>query len=202
MTTRAATWPSGTRVVWRSLTWGEFREIRSLRGTPAEIALAVYQTCLLEGPPPELVPAGAMLWISRDELENSPFAGSFTSLSRALQQIRNTLPNDYLLCAQAFIASVFKIPFGDMDDWDANTLLTRLAQAEFVSGVPLNPVDPKASKSRGHKKGAPASKMTDAQRKILDKRGTPAPTTKDLIEHGEKPSKHREQETETFSYTR
>jgi len=202
MTTRAATWPSGTRVVWRSLAWGEFRELHALNVTPAERALLVYQACVIEGPPPETLPAGIMMWICMDELENTPFSGSFQNLSLPLEESRAKVRGNYLLSAQAFIASVFKIPFGDMDDWDANTLLTRLAQAEFVSGVPLNPVDPKAAKTAKGRPAARLSKLTDTHRKILEKRGTPVPTTQDLIERGEKPSKHREQETETFRYTR
>src|SRR5271168_4813840 len=141
MLTRA-TWPDGVRVTYRSLTWGEFREAQELIGPPAEKALGVYKLCVVDGPDVEHVPAGIMMWIYTAELAKSPFAGSFQALSRPLQQYRDKITGSYLLCAQALIASVFKIPFSDMDTWTSDIFFTRLAQAEFVSGVPLNPVDP------------------------------------------------------------
>jgi hypothetical protein len=138
-----------------------------------------------------------------DELENSPFSGSFQNLSLPLEESRNKIRSNYLLSAQAFIASVFKIPFEDMNDWDADTLLTRLAQAEFVSGVPLNPVDPKTKKT--NKKAPRPSKLTETQRKVMERSHPEAVSynTKDVIDHGEQPSQLRETErSETFTYTK
>lgn len=154
MSIRAATWPSGTRIVWRGLSWGQYREVHSHQGPPAEKALKVYQYCVTEGLAPEQIPAGIMMWLYQYEMENSPFSGSFRAISGPLQKYREKITGTYLLSAQAFIASVFKIPFEKMDEWDTETFLTRLAQAEFVSGVPLNPVDPTTTA-----KGASGNKM-------------------------------------------
>jgi len=142
MMTRAATWPSGTRIVWRSLTWGEYRDVRSRQGPPAEKALQVYELCIIDGPRPDEIPAGIMMWLYQDTLEKSPFSGSFQAISGPLQWHREKISNTYLLCAQALVASVLRVPFEVMDTWDAETFFTRVAQAEFIAGVPLNPVDP------------------------------------------------------------
>ena len=174
MTTRAATWPSGTRVVWRDLTWGEYRDARSRQGPPAEVALHVYKLCVVHGPRPEEIPAGIMMWIYKDQLEKSPFSGSFQTLSLPLENARKKVTDSYLLCAQAFIASVFKIPIEVMDGWDSETLLTRLAQAEFVSGVPLNPMDPKSVKDSKSKLQRKKKQLTDAQQIALERRNDPA----------------------------
>jgi hypothetical protein len=147
MTTRVAVWPSGTCVVWKAITWGEYRRIRALPEPPAVKAMAVYSFCRVEGPQPNEVIAGIMMWISQYELENSPFAGSFTALSLPLEQARAKVANTYLLSAQAFIASVLKVPFDKMEEWDADTLLIRLAQAELIAGVPLNVVDPSTNQT-------------------------------------------------------
>ncbi len=174
MTTRAATWPSGTRVVWRDLTWGEYRDARSRLGPPAEIALHVYKLCVIHGPRPEEIPAGIMMWIYKDQLEKSPFSGAFQTIPLPLENARKKVGDSYLLCAQAFIASVFKIPFEVMDGWSAETLLVRLAQAEFVSGVPLNPVDPKTAKSAKGGNKRPKKPLTDAQQAVIERRNDPA----------------------------
>ena len=204
MITRA-TWPDGISVVFRSLSWGEFRKVQSLQGSPAEKALEVYKCCLVEGPTVERIPAGIMMWVYQTEMTQSPFAGSFQALSVPLQEIRNTVTNNYLLCAQAMIASVFKIPFTEMDTWDSDTFFTRLAQAEFVSGVPLNPVDPSVPVD---KKGRPMKKLkkqlTTAQALAIDKKygaGSADRFNADTIrDGGEKPSRQVDIDKETFSY--
>jgi hypothetical protein len=181
MTIRAATWPSGTRITWRSLTWGEYRDVRGAQGPPAEKALQVYTLCLLDGPGPDQVPAGIMMWLYQDSLEKSPFSGSFQSLSGPLQWHREKVTNTYLLCAQALIASVLRVPFEVMDTWDAETFFTRVAQAEFIAGVPLNPVDPTAVASPQRDKVKPPKKaFTPAQQtaieRVKDDRNNPRST--------------------------
>lgn len=195
MITRA-TWPSGATVVYRSLTWGEYREVSSLQGPPAEKALELYKRCVTEGPREDKVPAGIMMWIYQSELGRSPFSGSFQAIAGQLDQARAKVTDSYLLCAQAMIASVFKISFEEMNAWDANTFLTRLSQAEFISGVPLNPVDPTAPKD---KKGNTRRKkpLTPAQQKVMEKR---SPTAGDLISQGKKPSQYTETEVEHYHY--
>lgn len=152
MSIRAATWPSGTRVVFRDLTWGEYQKARSHQGSSAERALDVYTLCLIDGPSPNVVTAGIMMWICLEEMEKSPFSGTFRAISLPLAQAREKVTGTFLLSAQAFIASVLRVPFEIMETWDGDTFLTRLAQAEFVSGVPLNPLDPTAPAAPNQKK--------------------------------------------------
>lgn len=172
MSTRVATWPIGTRVTWRGLTWGEYRKIQSLQEPPAVKALEVYNLCKIEGPRPDEVSAGIMMWIFQYELEKSPFSGSFTAISGPLQQSREKVTNTYLLSAQAFIASVFKVPFEKMDEWNSDMFLCRLAQAEFIAGVPLNPVDPAVSKPNAlvDKGKRPKKPLTTAQQIAFERR--------------------------------
>lgn len=173
MLTRA-TWPGGISVTFRSLTWGEFRKAQSLLGPPAEKALEVYKLIVVDGPGVDRIPAGIMLWVYQTELTKSPFAGSFQALSLPLQKYREKVTGNYLLSAQAMIASVFKVPFLEMDSWDSDTFFTRLAQAEFVSGVPLNPVDPSAPVG---KDGKPLRKLkqslTGAQQLAVERKNDP-----------------------------
>lgn len=187
MPTRAAIWPSGTRVVWRDLTWGEHRKVRSHQGPPAEKALEVYQTCVLEGPEPDRVPAGIMMWIFQVTIEQSPFSGTLKSLSLPLEEKRQRVTGSFLLSAQALIASVFKVPFETMDTWDGDTFLTRIAQAEFIAGVPLNPVDPNAKK-QGNKK-RPKKPLTNAQQMAIDRKNENArPNQSSSGQTGQRPS--------------
>jgi hypothetical protein len=149
-----------------------------------------------------------MMWIYQDELENNPFNGSFKSLIIPLQNSREKVSSTYLLSAQAFIASVFKIPFEAMDGWDSETFLCRLAQAEFVSGVPLNPVDPTAPQHglSGGKGKKPKRQLTPAQQKVVDKKygaGTAEQYNADTVRsQGQVPSKQMERDSETFTYTK
>src|SRR5665213_2707645 len=207
MSIRVATWPNGTRVAWRSLSWGEYRKIVSLQGPPAEKAFETYTLCVTDGPRPDRIAAGIMMWLWQYELENSPFSGSFKSISGPLQEFRDRVHDKYLLSAQAFIAAVFKIPFEKMDEWDSDTFLTRLAQAELMSGVPLNPVDPTATQS-GSSKGKlarPKKSLTNAQQMAVDKKygvGTAEKYNENTIrEGGGKPSQQSETDVETFTYT-
>ena len=199
MPMRAATWPRGTRVVWRDLTWAEFREIRSIQAPPAVRALEVYKICVISGPLPEEVPAGIMMWLAINELENSPFIGTFKSLSLPLEEARQKVNGTFLLSAQAFIASVLRISFKEMDEWDGETFLTRLAQAEFIAGVPLNPLDPNAPQDAKGKKVRKKS-LTNAQQIALERRHEKPRTAAQIIDSGGKPSRTRESEVQTFSY--
>lgn len=160
MANRIATWPSGTRVVWRPLTWAEFKKARSYKGPEAVQALELYRLCKLEGPAPEFLPAGPMLWIRKYELEQSPFTGDFTKLSSQLQKSRDDVSNSYLIAAQALIVAMFRIPFSEVEGWDADTFLRRLAQAEFIAGKPLDPINPAATPNAPSK---PRKQLTSRQ---------------------------------------
>jgi hypothetical protein len=204
MPTRA-TWPDGISVTFRSLTWGEYRDVQSLQGPPAEKALEVYHLCIIDGPTPERVPAGIMMWLFQNEITRSPFTGSFQAISVPLQKFREKVTGNYLLSAQAMIASVFKIPFETMDNWDSNTFFTRLAQAEFVSGVPLNPIDPN---SPVNKQGQPMRKLkkqlTPAQMIATERKYGPGAAASfnanDIRNAGGTPSKQVVNEQENFTY--
>jgi hypothetical protein len=166
MVVRFATWPSGTSVSWRSLTWGEYKRIQSLQACPAEKALEVYNLVMISGPDPAELLAGIMMWIYQNEMTNTPFTGEFTTISRPLAESREKVKS-FLYCAQAFVASVFKIPFEVIDTWDSETLLTRVAQAEFVSGVPLNPTNPNTSPEAAKK---PKKELTKTQQIAVDRK--------------------------------
>lgn len=72
------------------------------------------------------------------------------------------------------IASVFKIPFAEMDAWTSDTFFTRLAQAEFVSGVPLNPVDPSIPTDKNGKPLRRLKKdLTSAQQIAVERKNDP-----------------------------
>jgi hypothetical protein len=148
-----------------------------------------------------------MMWLWQYELENSPFSGSFNSISGPLQEFRDRVHNKYLLSAQAFIAAVFKIPFEKMDDWDSDTFLTRLAQAELMSGVPLNPVDPTATQLGvpTGKLARPKKPLTNIQQMAVDRKYGAGSAEKynrhAILEGGGKPSQQQEKEVETFTYT-
>jgi hypothetical protein len=58
-----------------------------------------------------------------------------------------------------------------MDSWDQETFLKRLAQAEFISGRPLDPVDPKATKAPDMKQKRPRKELTASQIEALKRRG-------------------------------
>lgn len=208
MTVRVATWPSGTRVSWRSPSWGEYKEVNSFHGPPAERAQKLYELIKIDGPSIDRVPAGIPMWLLQYEMENSAFSGTFQALSQQLEQFRNKVRDTYLLSAQAYIASVFKVPFEKMDEWDSDTFLTRLAQAELVSGSTLNPMDPQASKSRNSKVDAkrPKKPLTPTQQKVVDNKfgaGTSERYNADQIRNsGSKPSQQTNQDVENFTYTK
>lgn len=167
MVSKRATW-GRISVTWRSIQWGEYRKIRSLQAMPAEKALEVYKLVKLEGPDADTLPSGIMMWIYRYEMEENPFSGDFKKISGPLEQKRQEVIGNYLISVQGFIASVFKTPFAEMDTWDSETLLRRLAQAEFFTGVTLNPTNPDAPTGKLTKK--PKKSLTPAQEKAVERR--------------------------------
>jgi len=197
-----ATWPSGT-ITFRSLAWGEYREIRSLLAPPAEKALQVYNKCIVSGPTVDRVAAGIMIWVYQKAYLDSPFSGSFPSISQALEHGRVAVGSAYLLTAQAMIASVFKVPFETMDQWDSDRFFTRLAQAEFISGVPLNPIDPAVPLD---KKGRPKKQkkaFTDAQKIAIERKygssAVPA-SAAEVRDAGRKPSQERTTDVKQYEW--
>ena len=140
-----AVWPSGLRVVWHGLSWADFNRLQSQSDTrPMGLYLEVYRTCVLEGPPPDQVPAGVMVWIGRRELEQSPFTGQYQPIKNLLEAKRAQVRGNYLLLASAVISNVLHVPMETISLWDADEVFTRLAQAESLVGKPVEPADPKA----------------------------------------------------------
>jgi hypothetical protein len=144
MSFRKATWPSGTLVIWRPLTWTEFRFIAEGDGPVWAKYLQVYETCLQQGPRVDVVGYGIVEWIGKYELLNSPFTGNYKTIVKSLQEKRAWVTGSYLNSARALVSAIFKYRFEEIDDWDADKFMSRLAQAEFVMGRPLEPSDPDA----------------------------------------------------------
>lgn len=147
-----ASWPSGVCVIWRSLTWKEYRALSSLPVGDQARYIAVYRQVLIAGPPAEKVPAGIAVWIGRYELENNPFSGNLKPIQ--VQRKKSAAwGQSYLNASRAIVAWAFGYKFEELDEWDANTFFNRLAQAEYIFGKPFDPQDPNAPVEEPKKKG-------------------------------------------------
>ena len=144
-----ATWPGGTRVRFRTLTWKEFQHFSTLPLSKPARNLAVYQACLLSGPPPDQVPAGVVAWIGCEQIDQSPFGCKFKILNQYLQLGRNWLGSSYIHQAQALVAGTLHYTPEQVESMDAETFFKRLAAAELLVGKRLDPADPaKTEKER------------------------------------------------------
>jgi hypothetical protein len=149
MTRYTATWPDGFTVIWRNLTWAEYKEFKplldnSIFQSPAALSIKVYRACLIDGPTPEIVPAGIADFIAKQQMVNNPFCGEFAVLTNYLRAARTVLASNYLMGAKALIAHTFNYKFEEIDAWDVDMFFLRLAQAELVSQRITSPVDPNA----------------------------------------------------------
>lgn len=152
-----ADWNDGTRVRWRSLRWGEYEKVS--RESVAEArALEIYKTCLLAGPIPEMVPAGVMLWIAQFELKRCVFHGQYSTIKTELDLGRQKLLSNWLIGARAMISALFRYSFEEIDSWDSETFMERVAQAEFVSGRQLEPTNPDEKPKQAPNKKDPRQK--------------------------------------------
>lgn len=168
-----AQWRDGFQVVWRNLTWGEYRKFKDRYESsqfvePMDIALEVYKAVRIEGPEPNFVPAGIPAYICKQQMLNNPFSGRFEDIAPAVEMARRVVTNDYLLSAKALISATLNYRPEEIDNWDPNTFFIRLAQTEVANGRTFDPVDPKAIPTKGvrpnHKKT-----LTPAQQKVLDR---------------------------------
>jgi hypothetical protein len=144
-----ARWQDGFEVVWRNLTWSEYREFKarydkSMFDVPMDIAIDIYSTVYIKGPDPKFVPAGIPGYICQQQMQNNPYSGRFEDIAPAINMGRMAVSGNYLLCAKALIASVLNYKPEEIDNWDPNTFFLRLAQTEVASGRTFDPVDPKA----------------------------------------------------------
>jgi hypothetical protein len=176
MTAFVAQWPSGRWVKFRSLTWAEYREFEPRLRNPdlaANVYLDVYRRVFLSGEDWRTSTAGMVEYVGRVLTEQNPFNGRYHDVARALELKRIEFKQDYLQAAKAVVASIFHYSFEEIDRWDPETFFERLAQAEYITGRKIEPVDPNAKKKKtrpGEEKPERRSKpLSDAQRMVLDR---------------------------------
>lgn len=167
-----AKWKDGFEVVWRNLTWKEYREFKqrydqSKFEEPMDVALDVYRTVYIDGPDYKFVPAGIPGYICRQQMSNNPFSGTYEDLSSAIKMARNVVASNYLLSAKGIIAATLNYKPEEIDNWDPNTFFLRLAQTEIASGMTFDPVNPKAPKSTNE--SIPKKNLSSAQQKAVDR---------------------------------
>lgn len=144
-----ARWRDGYKVVWRDLTWSEYRKLQSqyeqtLFQEPMEVSLAIYETVFIDGPDPKFVPAGIPAFICKQQMANNPFSGRYEDIATAVELARRVVTGDYLLSAKALISATLNYKPEEIDRWDPNTFFMRLAQTEVANGRTFDPVNPKA----------------------------------------------------------
>jgi hypothetical protein len=169
MTQYQAQWADGTVVRWRALSWVEYRRFQHrVSALDATTVCDIYTTCVIQGPPPERVPAGVAQFICEQLLEGNPFGGDAKLLKQAVSQARQQLQNSYFLQARALIMRAFHCSFEDIDKWDASLFFERLAMAEMIVGVNVEPVDPRAAKD--HQSKIPAARPMNITQAIAAER--------------------------------
>jgi len=162
--------PNGTQVVWRALTWIEFKKISEEYGhipltqiSPADLYQAVYAKILIAGPAPETVTAGIASNVALQQLQGNAFSSDIDSVKRKLNGKRAWIQNNYLEACRAVIAATFHTSFETMDQWDEDTLFERFAQAEYATGVQWNPASPRV---KARKKGPAPQAPQEPQREL------------------------------------
>lgn len=144
--------PAYYSVAWRDLTLDEHRRFRSRADNLRLVYCDIYEACLLEGPGLEQAPAGIVCWIAKQQLEENPFSGGFKAIAKSLVQARARVENSWFLNAQAVLAATFRYTLEEVESWPPSVFFERVAQAEMLTGVPLNPEDPDKP-SKGKSKG-------------------------------------------------
>lgn len=169
-----ARWKDGFSVIWRNLTWAEYRAYKTKLDNspflePMDVAMDIYKTVLIEGPDLRYVPAGIPAFICKQQMVNNPFSGQFEDVSSALELARKAVTSDYLLAAKAIIASTLHYRPEEIDAWDPNLFFIRLAQAELTAGQ-FDPVNPKAAQAQQKgKQKTPARPLSASQQKALQR---------------------------------
>jgi hypothetical protein len=144
----SAIWVSQTNtqecvsVHWRDLTLSEHQKFRASRKHPRIVFCDIYETCLVEGPTLDQVPAGIVAWIARQQLDQNPFSGKFVTIHNALGAARQRVGSSWFHAAKAVLASTFRYTFEEIEKWPPDLFFERVAQAELLTGVPLEPADP------------------------------------------------------------
>jgi hypothetical protein len=144
--------PNGTRVLWRALTWKEFKTFSEKYGHieltqiyPMGLYMEIYELLLVAGPHPSEVTAGIAANVALQQLQNNPYSGDIDAVVSKLVEKRNWIKSSYLEGCRAVVAATFHIPFETMDTWEPDTLFERFAQAEHAVGMQWNPADPRAA---------------------------------------------------------
>jgi hypothetical protein len=145
-----ARWNSGFEVIWRDLTWAEYRRFKKIYDTspfdePMEVAIEIYKLVRLNGPDPSFAPAGIPGFICKQQMINNPFSGSFEDINPAIEIARKLVSSNYLISAKALIASTLNYKIEEIDGWDSSTFFIRLAQTEIATGRTFDPVNPKTT---------------------------------------------------------
>ena len=133
-------------VRWRDLTWKEYQQFTGARRIPAVLYSEIYEKVLVEGPSLALVPAGIVEWIGRQQFDQNPFSWKYPPIRASIDQSRAKVQSSWLTIARAVVASVFHYSFEEIDEWPSELFFERVAQAELLTGSPLEPSDPKAPK--------------------------------------------------------
>lgn len=172
-----AQWQDGLTVSWRNLTKGEYHKFKELYDNslfvePMQMCVALYNTVKIDGPDSRYVPAGIPAFITKHQLLNNPFSGTYEDIAPALEMARKAVTGDYLKAATAIIAATLNYKPEEIEQWDPNLFFIRLAQAEMALGRPFDPTDPKAPKDA---QGNPISNkkikkpLTPTQQKALER---------------------------------
>lgn len=172
-----AAWKDGTAVVWKGLSWAEYRTFsRRLQAeSPIEVYIDLYRALVVEGPDVGEAPAGVVEFVAKSMLETNPFGGQFPDIQHALTVRRDA--QDYLQNAKALVAGIFRYTFEEIDTWDADTFFDRVAKAEFLAGKTLDPENPAevaaALEAKRSGKQPPQRRkkkpLTEAQQMVLDR---------------------------------
>jgi hypothetical protein len=163
---------------WKTINWAEYKKFQDSTNYKGPMAVVndIYRACVISGPNYQDVTAGVAEFIAADVFKNNAFSGSYEVLIQKLENSRQELNDNFLLSARAIISSIFGYKFEEMDAWDEDTFMLRLAQAEFVAGkpVPINKEEVQPSKSPTPINEHPdrlKKELSPAQRLVMDRIG-------------------------------
>jgi hypothetical protein len=146
MTQYRAQWADGTVVRWRALSWAEYRRFQArLAALDPAMVCDLYLECRIEGPAPELLPAGVARFVVEHVMADNPFSGELASVKKASVSSRQQIQSSYFHQAQALLVRAFHCSLEEIDKWDSTRFFERLAMAEMIVGTTLEAKDPKAS---------------------------------------------------------